>query len=263
MLTAQFPTLLGVCPSRMAALFLYKDEDYYMQLDGHMLFEKNWDKVVKQRYELIKKKFDKPIITTYVPWWCNRLDGSIVHYEPVSDVPAMPVRFSKSILDYDVPLQEGFGVDWDEHEYYEHHGFSAHFVFTEPNFIKEILPDIDMMFFGEEHTTALRAWTRGYRMFAIKNPIVWHYNKVSGYGTETLYKHDRHRSLGDYAYLNIFDTKNALAIEKTKKILTGEILGYWGSPSKELIEEYEKVSNFSFKDFFMKKDFLDKDKTLG
>lgn len=256
MLTAQFPSLLGVCPSRISALFLYKDEDYYMQVDGHMLFEKNWDIKVKQKYQLIKKKFDKPIITTYVPWWGNKPDGSIYGYESEGNVPAMPVRFSKLIFDYDVPIQEGFIVDWDDNDYYEHYGFSAHFVFTEPHFIQEVLPDIDMMFFGEEHTTALRAWTRGYRMFAIKNPIVWHYNKITEFGTDVLYKYDRHVSLGDPRSLEIFDVKNKLAIEKTRKILTGEILGYWGSPTKDLIEEYEEKSGFSFKNFFIKKSLL-------
>lgn len=257
LLTAQFPSLLGVCPSRISALFLYKDEDYYMQVDGHMLFEKNWDTKVKSKYELIKKDFDKPIITTYVPWWCNRPDGSIYGYEPESLVPAMPVRFSKSIFEYDVPIQEGFIIDWAESDYYEHHGFSAHFVFTEPQFIKDILPDIDMMFFGEEHTTALRAWTRGYRMFAIKEPIVWHYNKVSEFGTEVLYEHDRHRTLGDVHSSQIFHTKNEIALRKTREILTGELLGYWGSPTKDLVEEYEKVSGFSFSDFFKTKDAID------
>lgn len=262
MLTAQFPSLLGVCPSRIAALFLYKDEDYYLQVDGHMLFEQNWDTKVKEKYELIKKDFDKPIITTYVPWWCNRPDGSIFGYKPISDIPAMPIEFSKSIFDYDVPMQDGYNVDWTNKEYHEHYGFSAHFVFTEPHFIKEIVPDIDMMFFGEEHTTALRAWTRGYRMFAIKNPIVWHYNKLNHFGKDVLYKNDRHMTMGDHNASQIFHVKNAEAIKKVRKILTGEILGYWGSPTKELLDEYQKKSNFDFTNFFLKKDFLDKEKEI-
>jgi hypothetical protein len=37
-LTAQYNDLLGVCSSRMGALFLYNQEDFFMQIDAHMLF---------------------------------------------------------------------------------------------------------------------------------------------------------------------------------------------------------------------------------
>lgn len=39
----------------------------------------------------------------------------------------------------------------------EHYWFSAHFVFTQGSFIYEIAPDPFITFYGEEHTTALRA----------------------------------------------------------------------------------------------------------
>jgi hypothetical protein len=45
------------------------------------------------------------------------------------------------------------------------------------------------------------------------------------------------------------DRKN---IERIIKILTGEMLGYWGAPSKELLEEYERVNNLNFTDFYKK-----------
>jgi len=55
----QYPSLLGVPPARLNSLGLYDDEDYYFQVDGHTLFEKNcYTKVINQ-FEELRKIFDR------------------------------------------------------------------------------------------------------------------------------------------------------------------------------------------------------------
>ncbi len=63
----------------------------------------------------------------------------------------------------------------------ETHFVSGHFIFSTNDFYKEIIPDPRINFFGEEHTTALRAWTNGFRIFSIKENVVWHLGKTKEY----------------------------------------------------------------------------------
>ena len=263
MITAEYPTLLGVCSARTAALFMYNNEDYYLQLDAHMLFQKNWDDILVNAYENIKQKeqCQSPLITTYVPWWANDEEDKILYYSPDSLQKSYPMKYSEDgYTRAPVPVQEGLSIDWTDKEYYEHYGLSAHFIFTSGSFVYEILPDIQMMFFGEEMTTALRAWTRGYRIFCIPDPIVWHYNKGAG----KLYKHDRWITTGDPDLFQDWLEKQDRSHLRTRDILTGKILGYWGALSPDLLMEYEKAANISFKDWYKKRDlFLTNDQNFN
>jgi len=258
-ITAQYPTLLGVCPSRMAALFLYNNEDYYLQIDAHMLFQKNWDEVLLASYKNIKEKenIELPLITTYVPWWSNDENNNILHYDSVSKQKSMPMQYDENGHTWaPVPVQTARYVDWSDKEYVEHYGLSAHFLFTDGKFAYEILPDIQMMFFGEEMTTALRAWTRGYRIFCIPDPIVWHYNK--DIKISNIYKYDRWMTIGDEKLYMDFEEKQIRSWQRTRDILTGKILGEWGATDKEALDEYTKKANFSFVEFYKKLDLLTK-----
>lgn len=58
---------------------------------------------------------------------------------------------------------------------------SGHFIFSTSDFYKEIIPDPRILFFGEEHTTGLRAWTNGFRIFCVKENVLWHLGKTEKY----------------------------------------------------------------------------------
>jgi hypothetical protein len=75
------------------------------------------------------------------------------------------------------PKHQGTHVDIVDIDFIEHYNFSAHFVFTIGSFIQDVLPDPFLTFIGEEQTTALRACTRGYRIFSIRDTLLWHLEK--------------------------------------------------------------------------------------
>jgi GT2 family glycosyltransferase len=154
------------------------------------------------------------------------------------------------VLDVESSIAEGYPKPkteyspWAEDELYkEHHCISAHFLFTLPSFLEEVLPDPLIMYSGEEMSTAVRAWTRGYRMVTIKNPIAWHLNKFHGDKYEKDRLWDPRNSEEPFKH---FLRKNKKGIARAKKILTGDLLGYWGSPTKEALALYEKASGISF-----------------
>jgi hypothetical protein len=249
-----YESLLGVPPARLNALGLYDDEDYYFQVDGHMLFEKHWDTKIIEKFEAIRTVFDKPIITTYTPWW-SMTDGSINFYSNDKNVLCAPM-----VLDVEASVKEGYPKPktefepWEDGEIYkEHHCVSAHFLFTLPSFIEDVLPDPLIMYSGEEITTAVRAWTRGYRMVTIKSPIAWHLNKFHG----DKYEKDRLWDIRNSAEpFKHFLRKNKKGVIRSKRILTGDLVGYWGAESKEALVSYEQASGIDFDSIY--KDIGDK-----
>lgn len=243
-----YKTLLGTLPTRLNAISLYDGEDYYFQVDAHLLFEKHWDTKIIDKFEKIQEVFEKPIITTFTPWWSIK-DGVIKNYSNDSLAQCEPM-----CLDLEATLIEGYPKPkteysaWNPGEIYkEHYLVGGAVLFTLPSFIEEVLPDPLIMFNGEESTIALRAWTRGYRMVCIQNPIAWHLNKFDG----DRYEKDRYwdrRNVGE-AYEH-WARKNMKGNERAKKILTGELLGYWGAETKELLKSYEEASGIDFSSIY-------------
>lgn len=242
--SVNYQSPLGCAPGRLNAIGLYEDQDYYMQLDGHMLFEKNWDTKIISSFKQIQAKHDKPIITTFSPWW-SMTDGKVNFYSNESDVVCEPMTIDiKSSIKEGYPKPKIDPYQWkDEETYKEHHCISGAFIFTIPSFIVDILPDPLIMFSGEEMTTAVRAWSRGYRMFCIKNPIVWHLNKFDGDRYEKDRLWDKRNS---NKYFIHYIKKDYKSVFRSKKILTGEILGYWGVENKKDLEDYTAASGIDF-----------------
>ena len=59
---------LGVCHARHNIQTLYDEEEFYLQLDSHHRFIKDWDfKLKKTLRELVKKGNSKPILSAYLP----------------------------------------------------------------------------------------------------------------------------------------------------------------------------------------------------
>lgn len=145
------------------------------------------------------------------------------------------------------PRKDGYDAPDNGLNFFEHFNISSNYFFTIPKFIEDAMPDPLIMYAGEEVVAALRLWTRGYKMFTIKDLIVWHLNK-NGIKNPL----DRLYNPGDIDLVQHYQHKDRKNIERIIKILTGEMLGYWGAPSKELLEEYERANNLNFTDFYKK-----------
>ena len=55
----------GVCWARSLVQQLYQDEEYTLQIDSHMKFEKNWDLNLIADYLFYKEQGCNPVITAY------------------------------------------------------------------------------------------------------------------------------------------------------------------------------------------------------
>ena len=154
----------GVGWARSLAASLHAGEDHILQTDSHMRFVPGWDRLLISQLALAPS--DKPLLST----WAS-------HYTPGEPLPpALPVRMV--FRGYDPtggptfghrpmlpvrarPVPTGF--------------ICAHFMFARAEFLTEVPNDPYIYFYGEEITTAIRAYTWGWDAFAPAQHVLWHH----------------------------------------------------------------------------------------
>jgi hypothetical protein len=257
LMKANYKSVMQMGLSRFnATLIPSKNTKYFLQIDSHMIFEKNWDTEILDCYTDLQKENKKIIISGYVPWWYekNNLVYSGITNKEIKNINnfyeekniARCSPMDVSLEDY--PKAKGKVDSYDQDKNIEHYLISGHFFFTEKKFIYELMPDPLMLHGPDEVLMGMRAYTRGYKIFAIKNSICWHKNK----NNEDMKIDWRNPNNREDKYKNmLFETyTKKLCFERTKNILTGKEIGYWGSPSIKKLKEYEKKCNVNFIDFY-------------
>ena len=160
----------GVCWARHQVQQLYQGEDYTLQIDSHMRFEKEWDKTLIQMIKGLQKKgYKKPLLTGYVSSFNPENDPNERVREPwrmVFDrfIPEGAVFFLPETIPNWKDLTEPVTTRF----------YSAHFCFTLGKFAEEVQHDPEFYFHGEEISIAVRAYTHGYDLFHPHKVVIWH-----------------------------------------------------------------------------------------
>ena len=263
-LKATYNAPFGVGLPRLNSSMLNDREyDFYLQVDAHMLFENNWDTDLIDSYNLISKNHKKVIISTYTPWWYHNKKNEIVlstNNQVIEDVK----NFSTNNLFFSHALrienkEEGLirnyidvtskSVEWNDQKIYEEHFcLSGNFLFSDSFFVKEVMHDPLISWGGDQSVMALRSFTRGYRIFAIKKPIVWHKNKCGEFLDKDDWRHNY--AIYDKTLYSVYLKSVLPSYRRIKDIFLGNYFGYWGAPNKELLDEYETVVGSNFKDYY-------------
>ncbi len=260
LINAQSSELFGMGLSRLVASTINdRDYKYHLQIDSHMFFEKGWDTYLKNQYEILKQKYEKPIITAYTPWWeyvnnkpklFGKSDIDIYEYNGPENIYGSLLVVSENDIRIS-PALVGTPIDWDkeEHEFKEHYMISAHFMFSSPDLHREILADPFITWGGDEPIYALRASTRGWKMFTVKKTILCHKNKwTSVEGKNVLTQKEDWRSGVSSTYNKNRQYSDKLILD----ILLGRYFGYWGAPDLNSLKQYEKNIGIDFIDYYKK-----------
>lgn len=259
---------LGLGITRGLASSLYNNEEYYLQIDAHTVFKQNWDSILISNYKKLKDVVYKPIISTYVPYYYRdrKTNQNVTmaqdtdwekYYEPWSLVSKNDPRaigmedkekyynFVYNIEALDSPAAKI--AEFGENDYEEQHLVSGHFLFTSALFIDEVKYDPELAY-HEENAIAMLAWTRGYRIFNIRDHVLWTRamytmgRDVVNSWKETYLKKDENGVC--------FRDKVIAGTLRNKDILTGKVIGEYGAPSKELLEAYEAAAGLDYKKFY-------------
>jgi glycosyltransferase involved in cell wall biosynthesis len=160
----------GVCWARHAVQQNFQDEEYTLQIDSHMRFEKNWDDIlIKMIKQLQDKGHKKPLLTGYVS-----------SFDPEKDPESRIQEPWRMVFDRFIPEGAVFFLpetipNWKElNEPIPCRFYSAHFCFTLGEFSREVQHNPEYYFHGEEISIAVRAYTWGYDLFHPHKVVIWH-----------------------------------------------------------------------------------------
>ena len=226
----------GCCWARHKLQQLYDNEQYTLQLDSHHRFVKSWDTTIIDMFKKLKQDgYEKPLITTYLPSYDPENDPSnrvlipwkidfkeITSEKQVLFIPSNINNFS--LLNEPIPAKF----------------YSAHFCFTDGQFVKEVPHDPELYFTGEEMSITVRAYTYGYSLFHPHIVIAWHEytrkNRVKQWDDDReWWKKDLHSK---QHYLQIFNNYGLYGLGKTKTI-----------------KDYISFSNINFLNIDIQKDY--------
>ena len=151
---------------------LLQNEKYYMQIDSHILFSKDWDeKLISMIKKLKEVGVKKPILSHYpddfayypdkkpasaVPSICRSFfnERGMISFEGAEDI-----HYNKA----DLPMPNAY--------------LAAGMTFSEASFVKEVPydPNLPYLFVGEEILHSIRAWTHGWDIFTPTENVTFHY----------------------------------------------------------------------------------------
>ena len=265
-LEVKFKGSLGTGFGRMtASLMANQEHTYLLQVDAQNIFEKNWDTELKNYYKDLLKVCDKPIISASPRRWIdgpnkevclNEEDGLIVNpynFKTTEVFGSLGFRVAEiGSKDNDGTFDQypeiiGSYCDWSKGKNFVEHGLiHASFMFTSFSFIHDVMHDPYNPWEGDQINLSFRAGTRGYRMFTIKNAIIWSKDKFNRRG-ELVAKDDWRTSLRSSVVL--YNEKASKEFQK--KIFSGDYLGYWGAPDKISINKYYKFIGIDLSKYFI------------
>lgn len=203
----------GPCYARYMCSLLFRGEDYFMQIDAHSLFIKNWDSMCISVIESLSN-----------PRY------SILSYYPNPEAQYTPNPSKTTTLD--VPVIKGWkknteGVlQWDAATYTKlttvvaSPYIAAGFFFARGAFLQDVPfdPHLPYLFMGEELLLTIRAYTAGYDVYTPPVAIVFH-------------RYQRHDEPSVYID-NAPRVNNKSAVDRVKRI-TG--IAYIDNPCPENI----------------------------
>ena len=229
----------GAGYARKIATELYDGEDFFFQTDSHMRFAKGWDTKLKEMYE-----------------WCVNDSGT--DKVILSQFPA-PFEVLTDGRDYFITGDKDF---WDEpswtsvvNTYYgawagnrermedfsvphPSHTVLGALIFSHGRIAKDIPYDERISFMGEELCYAIRAYTRGYKIYAPNEMIAWHFYK----------RNDRPKVWGDKkaAWFDI----EKYSKDTQKNVLLAIEKGTYGVYDINLYKEYQELIGIDFAKFY-------------
>ena len=236
----------GVCWARHQVQQLYKGEEYTLQIDSHMRFEKNWDDtLIKMIKKLQKQGYPKPLLTGYVSSFDPDNDPQGRVNEPWRMTfdrftPEGVVFFLPEVIpgwnEIKTPIPARF--------------YSAHFCFTLGQFSTEVQHDPEFYFHGEEISITVRSYTHGYDLFHPNEVVIWH--EYTRKGRTKQWDDDKEWHL-----------KNTACHKKNRQLLgidgekyDGDYYEWFGK--ERTIRDYERYAGLLFETRAVQQDTLDK-----
>lgn len=246
---------LGPAMARYLASKLWGGETYYMQVDSHLQFAKNWDRdyIIEVK---ATKNYPKSILSSYPPGFTNSIGRS-------PGTKLCTCQFSTSDVEHSIiRINTGTNYIGDEQHPSQIAFIAAGFFFARAEFLKDVPfdPYLPWCFMGEEITLSMRAWTAGWNIYAPRRNLIahqyrpgrmglpkywesvtrtWHRPGMNNIITNRVIKRIKHIVLYPEATLSQITAEN-------DRIMLSDVTHY-GLGTERTGEEYLKLTNIDMK----------------
>jgi hypothetical protein len=253
---------LGMGWARHQGQLFYDNEDYYLQVDAHTVFDFNWDEQFIQKLEYLRQYHEKPVLTAY-PRAVNFIDPEISNPYDISnfkkDYGNTDHTHTMAVCEQDgpfhipnVPYLLKFKTLW--HKGHDPvHGFliSGGCIFTLGKVIEEMPADPFLYFSGEEQAIALKLWTHGYNIFHWgKLPVFHLYASATVSSDNTRRKHhwsdkETHEKVVKVAPWSYFQSRGQKRVED---LCTGKLSADYpyGLGKARTLDQYIKWTGINY-----------------
>jgi hypothetical protein len=234
------PKNIGLQKSRYIANEFYNGEDYYLQIDSHMRFVKNWDAILITDLEKITAfGINKPIITMYPAEYSYDENGNVIFKNGLEHITE--ISFFEDIEKFENTLIPSQTAVTARENCVFTPSVSGGFIFTYGNFSR-IKPNKKIAFWGEEPLIAARAFTHGFTPVVPLTPVVGHLY----IGGKSFEKTRRHHVWTDFS--KEWEILDAESKAEYKAILINRVIGEGALGAERTLDEYEEFSGLNFRD---------------
>jgi hypothetical protein len=242
----------GAGYARKIAMEMYDGEDYFFQTDSHMRFAKGWDTKLKQM--LLKSQQlsnnNKVILSQFPAPYTMFTDGSD-HYIKGDPDFWDDVSWTSVVNTWTGVWAGNRETMEDKSKPMKSHTVLGALLFTIGDFVKEIPYEERISFMGEELCIAIRAYTRGWEIYAPNEMICWHFYK----------REDRPKIWKDSTGTRSWTDIEMYSQKVQRNILLGVEQGIYGIGDYDKYLEYQNMIGINFADFYEKE--IDRKVNLG
>ena len=223
----------GVGWAREKATRLYHNEKYCLQIDAHSRFAKDWDVSIIDNYRKLKRISEKPLLSCLPPGFSLANDGTHdFESRDAMDLVQLPEIFG---------ITEEFLFDYLEKPANTTNGRSQTiptvepaFIFAEGHWARDVLPEPELYYLGEDLVTTIKSYIAGYDLFAPEQNILWHRTSR----TDTF----KHYNTHDLPKIRELNNRSMRLI----KDLVTQTSGVSLQKQDRSISDYEQYANIDF-----------------
>tara|TARA_B100000927_G_scaffold12249_1_gene9735 strand:- start:440 stop:1441 length:1002 start_codon:yes stop_codon:yes gene_type:complete len=246
----------GPCWARSLAQTLMNDEEYFLQVDSHTTFEKDWDEYLIKYIKTIKKDHKKPVISAY-PRGFEIVDFNKKIFRKLQEddhsTHVMILDKEKSFKDGYFSMQKG--LPSSSKSIYKGFLLSAGFLFAESEMVEQVPYDPNLYFEGEETTMALRLFTNGFDIFHIPRIPLFHcYVDYSNEAKRPMHWNEEENKDRTVKWQEL----QSRSKERISKIITGDMKGSFGLGLDRSLDDYKELSGIDIKN----RKVIDEDKAF-
>ena len=164
----------GVCWARHINALQIKDEDFFYQVDSHMLFDKGWDRKLVNDFRVAQQKHDSNRIIITANCKNFDLDGTGAPRKQLEEMLlTCRVRYFNYNTNLNLLSAHGDHIPATNDIEPAIHICAGNF-FTSSAWVKEVGYDTNIFFEGEEQVMVINSFASGYHIYHPKSIHCYH-----------------------------------------------------------------------------------------